>query len=320
MQENKDLSLSVIVPCFNEEESLPHFLQVVIPVLEEMGRPYELLLIDDGSKDNTSNIIVMETQRNAHVRGIVLSRNFGKEAALTAGLDEATGDAVIMMDADLQHPPELLPELVAKWEEGYDMVVPCNHNRAGQSWLLRLLSRSFYKIITQISSVKLPPSASDFRLMDRTVVNAIKALPERSRFMKGIYAWAGFKTYLMEYQTKPRLYGSPKWNFWSRWNFALDGIFAYSSLPLRIWMYIGVFVALFSLAWAFWIAISAVLYGVNVVVGITTTTILVLFMNGLLMISIGIIGEYVGRIFEEVKQRPIYIVKNRVGKGLGTKE
>ncbi|WP_419788224.1 glycosyltransferase family 2 protein [Pseudodesulfovibrio sp.] len=304
--------ISLIVPCFNEEEALPHFFRKIFSVLEATKLSYELIMMDDGSSDNTPNIIALESGRNPSVKGLVFSRNFGKEAAISAGLEAAKGNAVIIMDSDLQHPPELIPLLIEKWQEGYDMVIPCNHNRAGQSWLLKLFSRLFYSVIKRLAQIDIPPSGSDFRLMDRKVVDAINSLPERNRFMKGIYAWSGFETLTIPYETRPREYGQAKWNFWKRWNFALDGIFAYSSVPLRIWTYIGFVIALASIMWAFWVGIDALLFGVKVTMGITTTTIMVLFLNGLLMISIGIIGEYVCRIFEEVKQRPIYIIKRKI--------
>lgn len=313
MTTNITPEISIVVPCYNEEESLPYFLAELRSVMKQTGLSYELLFVDDGSGDNTPNIIALEAGRDAAVRGLIFSRNFGKEAAITAGLHAARGKGVILMDADLQHPPELIPSMLEKWREGYDMVIPCNANRAGQSWFLKLLSCVFYVIFKKLSQIGIPPSGSDFRLLDRKVVDAINQLPERNRFMKGIYAWPGFSFHTMPYQTRPRAHGSTKWNFWKRWNFALDGIFSYSSLPLRIWTYLGVLIALCSILWAFWIALDALLFGVQVTLGITTTTIMVLFLNGLVMISVGILGEYVGRIFEEVKRRPVYVIKHTIG-------
>lgn len=310
------VKITVIVPCYNEQESLPDFLDETLAVLSSLDVSYELLFIDDGSIDNTPNIILEAVKKNRQLRAIIFSRNFGKEAAITAGLDCATGDAVIIMDADLQHPPDMIPVLIEKWRKHkVEMVVPCNTARESQSFLLKFISRTFYRVFRKITGLRIPNSGSDFRLMDRKVVEAIRLLPERNRFMKAIYAWPGFNVLPLEYTVRPRVFGTTKWSFWKRWNFALDGIFGYSSSLLKIWTYIGAVIASGSLLYAFYLGVEGLIYGSNVVHGVLTVAVLLLFFNGLLLINNGIMGEYIARIYDEVKHRPIYCVKTDTGNG-----
>ncbi len=308
-----------MVPCYNEELTIDRFLGEVLPVLESTDVSFEILFVDDGSHDATPGLIEAAAEKDPRIRGILFSRNFGKEAALSAGLDHIWGRAVIPMDVDLQDPPSLIPEMVGLWKKGYDSVLAVREERASDTFLKRNSARLFYKLIRKMSSVDIVENAGDFRLLDRKVVDVIRRMPERNRFMKGILSWPGFSSTTVQYKRQQRVASESKWTYWKLWNFALNGIFGFSSIPLRLWTYLGGVVAIFSLIWAFWVGLSALIYGIKVVHGITTTTILVLFMNSLLMISIGIVGEYIARIFEEVKQRPVYVVRREIN-GLRRRE
>ncbi len=304
--------ISLVVPCYDEEESLPRFLREVVPVLEGAGVSFEILFVDDGSMDRTPELIEEAAQADPRIRGLQLSRNFGKEAALSAGLDHVWGRAVIPMDVDLQDPPSLLPEMIALWKQGYASVLAVREKRSSDTFFKRTSARLFYKLIRKVSSVNIVENAGDFRLMDRKVVDVVRRMPERNRFMKGMLAWPGFSMATVSYHRQERVASTSKWTYWKLWNFALSGIFGFSSIPLRLWTYLGGLVALGSLIWAFWVGLSALIHGIKVVHGITTTTILVLFMNSLVMIGIGVVGEYIARIFEEVKQRPVYVVMREI--------
>ncbi len=309
--------ISLVVPCYNEEESLPRFLREVVPELEGADVSFEILFVDDGSMDRTPELIEAAAQADSRIRGLQLSRNFGKEAALSAGLDHVWGRAVIPMDVDLQDPPSLLPEMIDLWKQGYASVLAVREKRSSDTLLKRTSARLFYKLIRKVSSVNIVENAGDFRLMDRKVVDVVRRMPERNRFMKGMLAWPGFSVATVNYHRQERVASTSKWTYWKLWNFALSGIFGFSSIPLRLWTYLGGLVALVSLIWAFWVGLSALIYGIKVVHGITTTTILVLFMNSLVMISIGVVGEYIARIFEEVKQRPVYVVMREINGASG---
>lgn len=300
--------LSLVIPVYNEAEALPRFIELVEEALKAQENNYEIIFVNDGSSDDSLDILLGYTDRNSVVV-IDLARNFGKEAAVTCGLSYARGDAVIIMDADLQHPVSLIPELLEKWREGYEMVVPRNVARENESAVYRWLAHTFYRVIHAIGTIDIPPGASDFRLLDRKVVSVICHLPERNRFMKGIYAWPGFSVFYLPYNTEDRYAGTSKWRPWQLWNLALDGIFSFSAAPLRIWTYLGCIIALVAFLWAFKIGVSALIYGIQVVPGVTTVAILVLFTLGLLMVQGGIQGEYIARIFEEVKGRPLYVVR-----------
>jgi glycosyltransferase involved in cell wall biosynthesis len=304
----KDKKISLIVAAYNEQENIFPFVEEILPILDTLQMDWEMLIVDDGSHDDTPNQICLAADRDPRITGYFLSRNFGKEAALSCGIDMAQGDVVIIIDADLQHPPQLIPQMIEKWQNGYEMVIPLNQNRNGECRIKKICSRLFYRILKRLSRIEIPSGGSDFRLMDKSVIQAIRRLHERTRFMKAIYAWPGFKTCTFPYEVRPRRHGNGKWPGWKLWNFALDGIFTFSSIPIRIWTYLGFVLSFLSFMYGLWIGIEALLYGIQAVEGVTTVAFFLFFFAGLLMISNGIQGEYLARIFEEVKQRPLYII------------
>jgi glycosyltransferase involved in cell wall biosynthesis len=306
--------LSVVVPVKNEEDAILPFIERVGAVLDTAAveEGWEILFVDDGSTDSTLAAIVAANQRQPQVRALSLSRNFGKEAALSAGLDHARGAAVIPMDVDMQDPPEVLPEMIAKWREGFEMVFGVRRCRASDPLPKRLTAGLYYRAHNWVSQDKIPENAGDFRLLDRKVVDVIRALPERNRFMKGLFAWAGFKQAAVEYDRVERETGTTKFNYWKLWTLALDGITSASTVPLRIWSYVGALIALFALCYAGFIAFDTMVFG-NRVPGYASIMVSVLFLGGVQLISLGVLGEYVGRILTETKQRPLYVVSNTVG-------
>ena len=306
--------LSVIVPVKNEEEAILPFVDRVGSVLESISPSggWEILFVDDGSTDTTLAAIVAAHGRDERVRALSLSRNFGKEAALSAGLDHARGSAVIPMDVDMQDPPEVLPEMVAKWRDGNEMVFGVRRCRDSDGWTKRVTAGLYYRAHNMVAADKIPENAGDFRLMDRKVVDVIRAMPERNRFMKGLFAWAGFRQASVEYDRVERETGTTKYNYWKLWTLALDGITSASTVPLRIWSYVGAIVALFALAYAGFIAFDTMVFG-NAVPGYASIMTSVLFLGGVQLISLGVLGEYVGRILTETKQRPLYVVRDTVG-------
>jgi glycosyltransferase involved in cell wall biosynthesis len=307
-------TLSVVVPVKNEEDGILPFIERVGSILDNVAPDggWEILFVDDGSTDATLAAIVAANLSDARVRGLSLSRNFGKEAALTAGLDHARGAAVIPMDVDMQDPPEVLPEMVAKWRAGHEMVFGIRRSRAEDSFAKRVTAGLFYRAHNMVSADKIPENAGDFRLMDRKIVDVIRAMPERNRFMKGLFAWAGFRQASVEYDRAERETGTTKFNYWKLWTLALDGITSASTVPLRIWSYIGAIVALFAMGYAGLIAVQTIIFG-NSVPGYASIMTSVLFLGGVQLISLGVLGEYVGRILTETKQRPLYVVRDTVG-------
>jgi glycosyltransferase involved in cell wall biosynthesis len=310
------VELSLVIPVKDEEAAIGPCLAQVIPVLEAMDDPaarsFEIVFIDDGSSDTTLEVIRQAHAADARVRGISLSRNFGKEAALTAGLDVARGKGVIPLDVDLQDPPHALPKMVAKWREGNDVVFGVRDNRESDSLPKRLTADLYYRAHNWLSSDKIPEHAGDFRLLDRRVVDVIRAMPERNRFMKGLFAWAGFKQAAVSYHREERKVGKTKYNYWKLWTLALDGITSASTVPLRIWSYLGAFVALGALAYAIFIIIRTLTSGISVP-GYASMMVAVLFLGGLQLLSLGVLGEYVGRILTETKGRPLYVVRETIG-------
>ena len=304
--------LTLVVPVYNESESLPLFIDRTTRSLAALGLSYEIIFVDDGSKDNSLQLLIGAAQRDPRVRVLEFSRNFGKEAALTAGLDAATGKAVIPIDADLQHPPEIIQSMVALWHEGFDVVLGCRASRENDRPIQRRLAHLFYKVHNRLADCRIPPDVGDFRLMDRCVVEAIKLLPERRRFMKGIFAWVGFRTTTVYFDVAPRQSGSTSFSTWQLWNFALDGILGFSTLPLRIWTYAGSAVATGALVYAITIVLKTLLAGTDLP-GYPSLFSAILFFGGVQLIGIGVLGEYIGRIHSEVKGRPIYIVRKRYG-------
>lgn len=299
--------ISVVAPCYNEIETLGLFRETVTRALLRTGCPYELVFVDDGSDDGTREKLASFVKQKAEIKAVVFSRNFGKEAALSAGLDYATGDVVIVMDVDLQDPPDLIVDFVAKWREGYDVVYGTRDDRQADSLVKRFTAGGFYRLFNKISGVKIPENTGDFRLMDRKVVDAINALPERSRFMKGLFAWVGYRSIGVNYARPVRSAGTTKFNYWKLWNFAIDGFVSFSSAPLRIWSYLGAVVAVLSFVYASFIIMRTVFTGVDVP-GYASLLTFVLFLGGIQIISVGVLGEYISRLFMETKRRPVYLV------------
>ena len=301
-------TISIIAPCYNEEETIEPFLRRIEEILTQINEPYEIVFINDGSKDNTLNVLLNAKQNFKNIRIINFSRNFGKEAALTAGLDKARGEAVIPIDVDLQDPPELIKELVARWREGYDVVLAKRADRTSDSFAKRVSADLSYKLNGKISNVDIPNNVGDFRLMSKRTVEALKQLPENQRFMKGLFAWVGFKTTVIEYAREKREAGQSSFNGWKLWNFALDGITSFSTLPLRIWLYIGALVSFLSFLYGSFIILKTLIFGVDLP-GYASLAVIMLFLGGIQLIGIGILGEYIGRIYSESKRRPSYIIE-----------
>ena len=301
--------ISLVVPFYNEEEVIDRFFIEVRAVLTSIpNSDFEIVCVNDGSRDQTLNKLLGYSSADARIKVIDLSRNFGKEAALTAGLDHAAGDAVIPFDADLQDPPEAIIQLVEKWREGFDVVIATRVERASDTYAKRSTAALFYRIHNAISDIRIPENAGDFRLMSRSTVDALKQLPENRRFMKGLFAWVGGRTAEIEYARLPRIAGTSKFSGWKLWNFALEGITSFSTLPLRVWTYIGGATALFAFFYGSYLVVRTIVRGVDVP-GYASIITAVLFLGGMQLIGNGVNGEYVGRIYVEAKRRPIYIVR-----------
>ncbi|GHG21997.1 glycosyltransferase family 2 protein [Paracoccus aerius] len=305
--------LSVVVPVLNEEDAIGLFLEKVIPIIQDIDRlEYEIIFVDDGSTDRTSQVLHQVHAANPAVCMVRLSRNFGKEAALTAGLEAATGDAVIPMDVDLQDPPELIARFVQLWREGYDVVYGQRSDRASDTAAKSGSAGLFYSLFNRLSSLKIEPNVGDFRLMSRPALQATLRLRERNRFMKGIFAWVGFQSIGVPYTRPARAVGTSKFNYWKLWNFALDGLTSFSTVPLRVWTYVGGIVAVFSVSYTITIILQTLFFGRDVP-GYASLMAVVLMLGAVQLISLGIIGEYLGRLYIESKQRPIYVVREQVG-------
>jgi glycosyltransferase involved in cell wall biosynthesis len=306
-------TISIVAPAYNEERNLPAFLAAMIPMLESIGEPFEIIFIDDGSRDGTLGMLAAAASQDPRIKVVGLARNFGKDVALSAGLAHASGKAIIPIDCDLQHPPELVPHFVARWREGYDMVIGVRGKRDEEGWLRRTLSQTYYKVMRSMTSVEIPPNAGDFRLLDRKILDVINKMPERHRFMKGIFAWPGFKVSAIEFRANVRANDTrSSWSFFKLWRFALDGLFSFSTAPLKLWTYIGALSAAGAFVYLIITVIQKLFFGIAVP-GYASLLIVLLFFNGLLLISNGIQGEYIARIFEEVKGRPLYVVGQTFG-------
>jgi glycosyltransferase involved in cell wall biosynthesis len=304
-------SISCILPAFNEGETLPALLAELSNELRQHFERWEIVVVNDGSSDDTE-IRIAPWLKGRGVRYVSLSRNFGKEAALTAGLDRARGDLVLLMDADLQHPPALIPDMLRAWREGADMVYTVRATRGGESFLKKLGTRIFYRIVNAGSAVPIPANAGDFRLLDRSVVDALKSLPERNRFMKGLYAWVGFRAVAVAYEPNERFAGESTFSMRGLSRLAITGVTAFTNAPLRLWSAVGATIAVGALLGGLWIVIEHYTMGTDVA-GWATLAVSALFFSGVQLLSIGILGEYVGRIFDEVKQRPVYLVRHDSG-------
>jgi len=309
--------VSLVVPLFNEAEGLDAFRAAVLPCLDAVaGVAWEIVCVDDGSTDGTLAALVAIASGDPRFRVIELSRNFGKEAALTAGLDAAQGDAVIPMDADLQDPPELIGEMIAAWRNGAEVVLARRRDRASDGVLKRKTASWFYALHNRMSKTKIPPNVGDFRLMDRVVVAALKSLPERQRFMKGLFAWVGFRTVTIDYVRAPRAAGETKFSGFTLWNFALEGLTSFSTAPLKIWTYVGACGAVGTFIYSIFIVLYTILHGTGVP-GYASLLVVVLFLGSIQLMSIGLLGEYIGRIYLETKQRPTYVIRKTYGAGHG---
>lgn len=303
--------ISCVVPVFNEEANIDPFLVSLSEALSALTDRYEILIVDDGSTDQTP-LKVLAHKASLPIRYIRFSRNFGKEMALTAGLEHCSGDVVILMDADFQHPVEVLPAFLAHWAEGYDMVYGTRKNRDTESRLRRSLARLFYSLMAMITRIDIPENAGDFRLLDRKLVDVLNAIPERSRFMKGLYAWVGFRKCAVPFEVKERAAGRSGWGFMHLAELALTGITSFSALPLRVWGIAGFFISIISLVYAIYIVTVTLLYGADLP-GFPSIMVAIMFFGGIQLLSIGILGEYIARIFTEVKRRPKYVIETKQG-------
>ncbi|MGL4498910.1 MAG: glycosyltransferase family 2 protein [Planktothrix sp.] len=306
------VDLSIVIPCYNEESNLDYLFERLMSVITPLQMTYELIAVNDGSRDNTLKSLVEYHQKNSAIKVINLSRNFGKEIAMTAGIDYARGKAIIPIDADLQDPPELIAEMVQKWREGYDVIYAKRRSRAGETWVKKMTANAFYRIIQKMTPVQIPGDTGDFRLMDRQVVEALKKLPETHRFMKGLFAWVGFRQIAIEYDRSPRYKGTTKWNYWKLWNFAIEGITSFSAVPLKIWSYMGLLVSVLAFIYAGILVIRTLIFGIDLP-GYASLMVVTLFLGGVQLITLGVIGEYLGRIHDEVKKRPLYFVRDCYG-------
>lgn len=305
--------LSVVVPLYNESGSLGALHERLTAVLA--GLPlagYELVFVDDGSRDSTFAEVAELAQQDPAIRAMRFARNFGKEAAMAAGLRAASGDIVVLMDGDLQHPPELIPEMFARWQGGARMVTAVRRSRDTDPWLRRQLSRGFYSLFKRVSEVALEEGGGDFRLFDRAVVEAINSLPERTRFMKGITSWVGFRQETIDFEPAERAAGASAWSLLRLLRYAIDGLSAFSTLPLRVWSMIGVLISGLSVLYGGFLVVRTAIFGIDLP-GYASIIVSILFLSGIQLISLGVLGEYVGRIFTEVKQRPLYLVAERIG-------
>lgn len=300
---------TLLVPFYNEEENVEIFFETIYPYLIETGLSFEVLCINDGSADRTLEKLMQQKERHPEISIVDFSRNFGKDAALTAGLDFAKGRAVIPIDCDLQDPPDLIAKLIKRWQQGFEVVLAKRIDRSEDSWTKRSTAQAFYKFHNACADVKIPSNVGDCRLMDRRVVEELKKFPERQRFMKGIFAYAGFKTAVVEYKREKRAKGSSKFSYWKLWNYALEGFTSFSTSILKIWTYLGFFITSVAFLRGAWIFLKVLLYGIEVP-GYASLTLTIIFLGGLNLLSFGILGEYIGRIYMEVKRRPIYIVRD----------
>ncbi len=304
--------LSLIVPVYNESSNLDLFYERVLKVLKPLNLSYEILFIDDGSKDDSLEKLLEIRGRDSKVKVVQFSRNFGKEIAVSAGLDLAEGKAAIPIDADLQDPPELIPSLIEKWKAGYDVVYAKRTKRMGESWLKRWTASLFYRLIAKMTNIDIPEDAGDYRLLSRAAVEQLKRLRERHRFMKGLFTWVGFKQTAVFFERDPRYSGKTKWNYWKLWNFAIEGITSFSYIPLQAASYLGLLVSVFAFFYGVFIIVFKLLHGIAVP-GYASLMAAVLFLGGIQLLTLGILGEYIGRIYDEVKQRPLYVIHKTYG-------
>lgn len=312
----ESVTLSCIIPCLNEQANLGVLLPELLSVLSHQECTPEIIVVDDGSTDGTPELMRHWTDLRPEIIYLRLSRNFGKEAALTAGLNIARGEVVVCLDADMQHPPDMIPGMLARWRDGVHMVYAVRATRDDESWFKRIGTRLFYALMRTSDGLEVPPNAGDFRLMDRVVVEALKQLPERDRFMKGLFSWVGFRSEAMVYTPPQRLHGVSRFRPLKLLRFAVDGLTAFTTWPLRLLSLLGACVSLLAFLYGLYIIVTHLLYG-DTVRGWATLIVVILFLAGVNLMSLGVVGEYVARIFTEVKRRPIYLLRERAGTGLG---
>jgi len=301
--------ISIIAPVYNEQEVLTAFYHSLCETLDTLPFRFEIIFIDDGSQDNSLEIIHSLQQNDPRISAIELSRNFGKEIALTAGLDHSHGDAAIIIDTDLQDPPELIQDMILEWKNGFDVVYGQRISRQGESVLKKVSSHLFYRVIQRMSHIKIPEDTGDFRLLNRTAIDALKQLREQRRFMKGLFSWVGYRQKAIPFHRQPRQAGASKWNYWRLWNFALEGITSFTTAPLHLATYFGLLTAFGAFLFGVYIIYHTLVWG-NPIPGYPSLMVVVLFLGGIQLISIGIVGEYLGRLFDETKQRPLYLIKS----------
>lgn len=305
-------TLSLVAPCYNEQEVLDLFFDRIDAEMAKLGVSYEVICVNDGSRDHTLAVLLRRHQSDPRIKVINLARNFGKETALSAGLDAASGDMIVPIDCDLQDPPELIGQFIEAWEAGADVAYGVRIDRTSDGFLKRATAQGFYRAFNKLSDVDLPYNAGDYRLMDRRVVEVLKKLPERNRFMKGLFAWVGFNQVAVPYARPERAAGTSSFRYWKLWNFALDGFTSFSSAPIRIWSYVGLIAGVLACVVAGLIVVRTLLFGRDVP-GYPSLMVVILMGFGLQMLAIGSLGEYVARIYQEVKNRPLYVVMDRYG-------
>ena len=305
------LSLTIVIAAYNEQSALPVMHPRLSRVLDGLGLDCRVLYVDDGSRDGTWDVLRSLAASDPRVSLLRLARNFGKELALTAGLDQVHTDAAMVLDADGQDPPELIPAFVAKWREGYDVVYGTRTRRDGETWLKKFTAAGFYRVMRWLSQTDIPRDTGDFRLMSARVLDALRLMRERQRFMKGIFTWVGYRQVALPYDREPRVAGDTKFNYWRLWNLALEGITSFSTVPLRMATYVGVLTALVAFGWGLWIIARTVLWG-DPVQGWPSLMTVVLFLGGVQLVALGIIGEYLGRLYVESKQRPLYLITDSI--------
>ena len=313
-----EVELSAVVPVYNEDGSLGELHRRLTAVLEPLALPYEVVLVDDGSRDCTADVMAGLCDRDPRVRAVRLSRNFGHQAALAAGLQHVAGRAVVVLDADLQDPPELIPELVARWREGFQVVYAQRRQREREGWIKRWTAWVYYRVLRRLTRFEIPADTGDFCLMDRAVVDLLNSMPERNRYIRGLRAWVGFRQTAVRYTRPPRYAGEPKYSFGGSFGLALNGILSLSKVPLRLATYFGLLVSAASFLLGLWYVAERMAGRTDFVRGWASTVVIVLFLGGVQLLTIGIIGEYLSRIYDEVKQRPLYVVSQRIGFQPGT--
>ncbi len=304
--------LSIVIPMYNESAGLDALFARLLPVLQKITPDWEVICVNDGSKDDTLARLIEWHAKEPRISYISLSRNFGKEPALTAGLNNAMGRAVIPFDADLQDPPEVIAEMVPLWQQGYKVVLATRRSRDGDNWFKRISALVFYRVLARVTSVPVPGNTGDFRLMDQQVVQVLRLLPERTRFMKGIFAWVGFDSACVYFDRPGRETGKPTQSMFKLWTLAKDGIFSFTTIPLKFTTYLGVFISTLAIGYALWLLVRTIVFGVDVP-GYASIMASVLFMGGVQLVCLGIIGEYIGRIYRETKHRPIYVIEQHSG-------